>query len=31
MLYVCRPAVTLSVPGVYGGLIDKIQREVRSY
>jgi threonine dehydrogenase-like Zn-dependent dehydrogenase len=31
MLYVCRPAGTLSVPGVYGGLIDKIQREVRSY
>jgi threonine dehydrogenase-like Zn-dependent dehydrogenase len=23
MLYVCRPAGTLSVPGVYGGLIDK--------
>lgn len=24
MIYVCRPAGTLSVPGVYGGLIDKI-------
>jgi threonine dehydrogenase-like Zn-dependent dehydrogenase len=24
MIYVCRPAETLSVPGVYGGLIDKI-------
>ena len=24
MMYVCRPAGTLSVPGVYGGLIDKI-------
>ncbi|MCG5241625.1 zinc-dependent alcohol dehydrogenase [Azospirillum doebereinerae] len=23
MIYVCRPAGTLSVPGVYGGLIDK--------
>jgi threonine dehydrogenase-like Zn-dependent dehydrogenase len=23
MLYVCRPAGTLSIPGVYGGLIDK--------
>jgi threonine dehydrogenase-like Zn-dependent dehydrogenase len=23
MAYVCRPAGTLSVPGVYGGLIDK--------
>ncbi|WP_434657927.1 glutathione-dependent formaldehyde dehydrogenase [Pseudomonas sp. R3-56] len=24
MMYVCRPAGTLSIPGVYGGLIDKI-------
>jgi threonine dehydrogenase-like Zn-dependent dehydrogenase len=24
MAYVCRPAGTLSVPGVYGGLIDKV-------
>ena len=24
MMYVCRPAGILSVPGVYGGLIDKI-------
>ncbi|ASL48942.1 putative zinc-binding alcohol dehydrogenase (plasmid) [Burkholderia sp. AD24] len=24
MIYVCRPAGTLSVPGVYGGMIDKI-------
>jgi threonine dehydrogenase-like Zn-dependent dehydrogenase len=24
MMYVCRPAGTLSVPGVYGGLLDKI-------
>jgi threonine dehydrogenase-like Zn-dependent dehydrogenase len=24
MIYVCRPAGILSVPGVYGGLIDKI-------
>lgn len=24
MMYVCRPAGVLSVPGVYGGLIDKI-------
>jgi threonine dehydrogenase-like Zn-dependent dehydrogenase len=24
MMYVCRPAGTLSVPGVYGGLVDKI-------
>src|ERR1700716_889046 len=24
MMYVCRPAGTLSVPGVYGGLIDKL-------
>src|SRR3954464_2245917 len=24
MMYVCRPAGTLSVPGVYGGLMDKI-------
>ena len=24
MVYVCRPAGTLSVPGVYGGLLDKI-------
>ena len=24
MIYVCRPGGTLSVPGVYGGLIDKI-------
>jgi threonine dehydrogenase-like Zn-dependent dehydrogenase len=23
MIYVCRPAGILSVPGVYGGLIDK--------
>jgi threonine dehydrogenase-like Zn-dependent dehydrogenase len=23
MIYVCRPAGTISVPGVYGGLIDK--------
>jgi threonine dehydrogenase-like Zn-dependent dehydrogenase len=23
MIYVCRPAGTLSVPGVYGGLVDK--------
>jgi threonine dehydrogenase-like Zn-dependent dehydrogenase len=23
MIYVCRPAGTLSIPGVYGGLIDK--------
>ena len=24
MIYVCRPAGTISVPGVYGGLIDKL-------
>jgi threonine dehydrogenase-like Zn-dependent dehydrogenase len=24
MIYLCRPAGTLSMPGVYGGLIDKI-------
>ena len=24
MIYVCRPAGVLSVPGVYGGLLDKI-------
>jgi threonine dehydrogenase-like Zn-dependent dehydrogenase len=24
MIYVCRPAGTLSVPGVYSGLIDKV-------
>ena len=24
MMYVCRPAGTLSIPGVYGGLVDKI-------
>ena len=24
MIYVCRPAGVLSVPGVYGGLIDKV-------
>ena len=24
MIYVCRPAGTLSVPGVYGGLLDKL-------
>lgn len=24
MIYVCRPAGVLSVPGVYGGMIDKI-------
>ena len=24
MIYVCRPAGTISVPGVYGGLVDKI-------
>lgn len=24
MMYVCRPVGTLSIPGVYGGLIDKI-------
>ena len=24
MMYVCRPAGTLSIPGVYGGLLDKI-------
>jgi threonine dehydrogenase-like Zn-dependent dehydrogenase len=24
MMYVCRPAGTLSVPGVYGGLLDKM-------
>nr|WP_283939169.1 zinc-dependent alcohol dehydrogenase [Pseudomonas sp. T1.Ur] len=24
MMYICRPAGTLSIPGVYGGLIDKI-------
>lgn len=24
MMYVCRPAGTLSIPGVYGGLIDKV-------
>jgi len=24
MMYVCRPAGVLSVPGVYGGLVDKI-------
>lgn len=24
MMYVCRPGGTLSVPGVYGGLLDKI-------
>ena len=24
MMYVCRPAGVLSVPGVYGGLLDKV-------
>ncbi|WP_421446430.1 zinc-binding dehydrogenase, partial [Agrobacterium tumefaciens] len=24
MIYVCRPAGTLSIPGVYGGMVDKI-------
>jgi threonine dehydrogenase-like Zn-dependent dehydrogenase len=24
MMYVCRPAGTLSIPGVYGGMTDKI-------
>ncbi|HSP30819.1 MAG TPA: glutathione-dependent formaldehyde dehydrogenase, partial [Halomonas sp.] len=24
MIYVCRPAGVLSIPGVYGGLVDKI-------
>ncbi|HEX6101730.1 MAG TPA: zinc-dependent alcohol dehydrogenase [Alphaproteobacteria bacterium] len=24
MIYVCRPAGTISVPGVYGGLLDKV-------
>jgi threonine dehydrogenase-like Zn-dependent dehydrogenase len=24
MIYVCRPAGTLSIPGVYGGLLDKV-------
>src|SRR5689334_15716128 len=24
MMYICRPAGTLSIPGVYGGLLDKI-------
>lgn len=24
MIYVCRPAGTLSIPGVYGGIIDKL-------
>ena len=24
MMYVCRPAGALSIPGVYGGLIDKV-------
>ena len=24
MIYVCRPAGTLSIPGVYGGIVDKI-------
>ena len=24
MIYVCRPAGTLSIPGVYSGLVDKI-------
>ena len=24
MIYVCRPAGMLSIPGVYGGLVDKI-------
>src|SRR5690606_15969170 len=24
MIYVCRPGGTLSIPGVYGGLIDKL-------
>jgi threonine dehydrogenase-like Zn-dependent dehydrogenase len=24
MMYVCRPAGTLSIPGVYGGLLDKL-------
>jgi threonine dehydrogenase-like Zn-dependent dehydrogenase len=24
MMYVCRPAGTLSIPGVYGGLMDKV-------
>lgn len=24
MIYICRPAGTLSIPGVYGGLIDKV-------
>jgi threonine dehydrogenase-like Zn-dependent dehydrogenase len=24
MMYVCRPAGTLSIPGVYGGTLDKL-------
>lgn len=24
MIYVCRPTGTLSIPGVYGGLVDKV-------
>jgi len=24
MIYACRPAGTLSIPGVYGGVVDKI-------
>lgn len=24
MIYVCRPAGTISIPGVYGGLVDKV-------
>ena len=24
MIYVCRPAGVISIPGVYGGLVDKI-------
>jgi threonine dehydrogenase-like Zn-dependent dehydrogenase len=24
MIYVCRPAGIISIPGVYGGLVDKI-------
>jgi threonine dehydrogenase-like Zn-dependent dehydrogenase len=24
MMYVCRPAGILSIPGVYGGLLDKV-------
>jgi len=31
MIYVCRPAGTISIPGVYGGPVDKIPMGVAMY